>query len=693
MSLSIKEKNPQKNYISFSLIKNVKKKKEEKPKIDNKIKNIKSKISLIDNDIYYPFDKIIKNDNQNTLSTVHKIKKVIDFSKMKNKKIKFKNNMFTNISEVILSLQDNINNEYFYKNKVSVTSRDNIKPKKETIDKEYPSYLTQRQLNNELYRQKNPNSNIEKHISFYTTKKKNDLYFKLMENRYLRDDSSIKYIKASNNGNNNMHLRTECSNKIKNKYIDNFLLLNKKENRTIINHSNNKDKKVIFKKIKKNKINKNNYNIINKFESKNNININKKNDIKTNNTLNKTIPNKQKTLVLDLDETLIFASFEPCSNKDICFEMDLNLNEKKNTNNSLNSLKKSIKTMSKVYLSRRPYLDKFLSELNSYYEICIYSASSKKYALAILDIIDPNKIISKKFFRDDCIYLNNSETFSYIKDLEKFNKNYNDLIIIDDNASSFILQKENGIPIKSWRGDRKDFELLKLIPILKNLSVFYDVRTEIKQFVINNTFIWFQAIKWLWNNCLNYSYIKEMIKIMKVDQIPITNKILEFLLKDENYKTINIHNNLRNSDNKNAFNKTKIYYTPFKIKDNDNNILLNLKKQRLIKRKIKKGKSVNYIKKKEMVNNLNFIKLNFNNNNKNKINKKEYINRYSNNKFKIRSKSWFKKDDNKKYFSNKLIDNMKMKNLNNFRRNNNELNSLKELRRPLYSYYTAISIP
>ena len=94
-----------------------------------------------------------------------------------------------------------------------------------------------------------------------------------------------------------------------------------------------------------------------------------------------------------------------------------------------------------------------------------------------------------------------------------------------------------------------------------------------------------------------------------------------------------------------------------------------------------------------MVNNLNFIKLNFNNNNKNKINKKEYINRYSKNKFKIRSKSWFKKDDNKKYFSNKLIDNIKMKNLNNFRRNNNELNSLKELRRPLYSYYTAISIP
>ena len=96
-----------------------------------------------------------------------------------------------------------------------------------------------------------------------------------------------------------------------------------------------------------------------------------------------------------------------------------------------------------------------------------------------------------------------------------------------------------------------------------------------------------------------------------------------------------------------------------------------------------------------MVNNLNFIKLNINNNNnnKNKINKKEFIHRYSNNKFKIRSKSWFKKDDNKKYFSNKLIDNIKLKNINNFRRNNNELSSLKELRRPLYSYYTAISIP
>lgn len=41
-----------------------------------------------------------------------------------------------------------------------------------------------------------------------------------------------------------------------------------------------------------------------------------------------------------------------------------------------------------------------------------------------------------------------------------------------------------------------------MIPILKNLSGFYDVRTEIPKFVVGNTFIWNRAFNWLHENCL-----------------------------------------------------------------------------------------------------------------------------------------------------------------------------------------------
>ena len=70
-------------------------------------------------------------------------------------------------------------------------------------------------------------------------------------------------------------------------------------------------------------------------------------------------------------------------------------------------------------------------------------------------------------------------------------------MLIDNNIVSFAFQQDNGIPIKSWFDDYNDIELLKLVPILKNLSGFYDVRTEIPKFVFSNTFIWMKGINWL----------------------------------------------------------------------------------------------------------------------------------------------------------------------------------------------------
>ena len=653
---------------------------ENKQKNWKKLKsNLKSKKSLNEQGLSTSFDKFSKTIDKNSYyTTTHKNNNLEHLSKkIKKNKLKIKNNLFSNISNMTLSFHQKnkeIFSNSFLINKGDVTNRNmyfNLIKKNENVndkDKDNYSYLTERQkLNNEIvYKRKILNSTNEKHNSFNKYSQKNNLYTKLIENGKKKDhfqSRNVRYV--SPNSNNNIYLTNVGQNKSKKIFKENQLSEIKAYK--TLNHSIVSEKK-ITPDIKRRRYNINNY--------YNNISYN--NDVNKN-EISRNKSSRMKTLVLDLDETLIFTSFEPSNNCDLCFEIDLNINEPSKFN-KVNSLIKKQKILTKVYLSKRPHLDKFLSELNPFYEICIFSASSQKYASYIIDIIDKNRIISKKFFRDDCIHLDNSETFPYIKDLEKINKNYNDIIIIDDNFSSFILQEENGIPIKPWRGDKNDIELLKLIPILKNLSGFYNVRTEIKKFVKNRTFIWFQGIKWLCNNCLSYSYIKEMIKIMKIDQIPLADKILYFFIEGENSNS-NSNNNSSNNNNNSCLESendlNKLYENSISTQSNFGNYnIINQKIQKQIEKR-KRGKYINF-------NNINDNKQTFNIinysliNTKNRSKNKEVVNNSMYNKKKSTSKPILNKKDKeneKYYYTNKIKErikkkNFKMNNTNNFKTNN-----------------------
>ena len=654
---SIKKKNysKQNHYINLLLMKKQKNKNETKIKNGAKVELYhKPKKSINEQCLYTSFEKFSKTYDKNSLqSTVHKIDNILDFSnEIKKTKRKIKNNLYPKISNVPSSFCKEIkksNNDSLYLFKGGTTKRNYFFRKKEnSIDKDNFSSLTQRhQFIDKLNKQRIYNSAKEKNNSFLKNNKKNSLYLRIMENRKKRQSRNIRYISPNNNNIKNKYLVTEVSDKKKKKINDNYSLLNRKKLKNSVNNSLNKEKKKTPDIIKRNYINHNSLNICH--------------SIKKNKNSNESI--KIKSLVLDLDETLIFTSFQPLINSDICFEIDLNiddLNNSKTKNNKIYSLRKMSKISKTIYLSKRPYLDLFLSELYPFYEICVFSASSEKYALPIIDIIDSKKVITKKFFRDDCLHLNNSENFSYIKDLEKIDKNYNDIIIIDDNVSSFVLQKENGIPIKSWRGDKEDFELLKLIPILKNLSGFYDVRTEIKQFVINRTFIWFQGIKWLLNNCLSYTYMMEIIEVMKIEKIPIADKLFHYFIEDKVINSINSNNN--DSYIGKNHNKMNINNLSLKQYNNLQNININKKQKKSIKKR-KRGKSANFnnVNDNKQTNNLKFS----NNNNEIKQKSKSKINNYIFNRRKNRSKSTFQKKDleSEKCFTNKILENLKKKKL------------------------------
>lgn len=294
---------------------------------------------------------------------------------------------------------------------------------------------------------------------------------------------------------------------------------------------------------------------------------NSNSNIYKNNIENKN--ENKKILVIDLDETLIHTSFQKIKNPDLMIEIDSNNKKNTTTNNNTNT-DASISKKVEAYIRIRPGVDKFLSQMSRYYDIYVYSASSKNYLNTIIKNIDKNNIIKQCYCRDDCImYVEDYEEdfdkpnnkYNYIKDLKKINKELRNIVFIDNNAISFKLQEKNGIPIKSWFDDYEDIELYKLIPILKNLSGFYDVREEISKFVKNKTFIWSKSINWLVENCLNSSYLNEINSVLFKEQ---QKPILHFGNFNEDINRPKVINNINNilinlNDHSNNFNKSTKY--------------------------------------------------------------------------------------------------------------------------------------
>ncbi|SOV11703.1 NLI interacting factor-like phosphatase, putative [Plasmodium sp. gorilla clade G2] len=162
------------------------------------------------------------------------------------------------------------------------------------------------------------------------------------------------------------------------------------------------------------------------------------------------------TLVLDLDETLIY-----CTKKKKYHyqkEVDVLINGK----------------YLPLYVCKRPYIDLFFSSLYPFYEIIIFTTAIKSYADTVLNIIDVDHYIDKKFYREDCYEMNEK---LYIKNLTNIKKELSKIILIDDSNISGFQYPDNFFPIKKWQGDLNDTELLHLIPFFLNLRKVKDIRS------------------------------------------------------------------------------------------------------------------------------------------------------------------------------------------------------------------------
>ncbi|KAJ0101519.1 hypothetical protein Patl1_05772 [Pistacia atlantica] len=168
-----------------------------------------------------------------------------------------------------------------------------------------------------------------------------------------------------------------------------------------------------------------------------------------------TSKRKHVTLVLDLDETLVHSTMEPCDSADFTFQISFDMKDHT------------------VYVRQRPFLRTFLERVAEMFEVVIFTASQSIYAEQLLDILDPDKkYIARRLFRESCIFSDGS----YTKDLTVVGVDLSKIAIIDNSPQVFRLQVNNGIPIESWFDDPSDTALVSLIPFLETLANADDVR-------------------------------------------------------------------------------------------------------------------------------------------------------------------------------------------------------------------------
>lgn len=137
--------------------------------------------------------------------------------------------------------------------------------------------------------------------------------------------------------------------------------------------------------------------------------------------LSENTSNKEYTLVLDLDETLVHF----------------------------------IEDAESAYIQIRPGAEDFIEELAEYFELVVFTAAMQSYADLVIDGIDPKQKISGRLYRQ------HTETIGSVnvKDLSKIGRDLNKVVILENCADNFRLQPLNGIQIKDFEGDENDEEL------------------------------------------------------------------------------------------------------------------------------------------------------------------------------------------------------------------------------------------
>ncbi|ESO02723.1 hypothetical protein HELRODRAFT_188829 [Helobdella robusta] len=177
---------------------------------------------------------------------------------------------------------------------------------------------------------------------------------------------------------------------------------------------------------------------------------------------------KRKTLVLDLDETLIHShhdgilrpTVKPGTPPDFILKVVIDRHPVR------------------FFVHKRPHVDFFLDVVSQWYDLVVFTASMEIYGSAVADKLDKNRgILKRRFFRQHC----QLEYVSYTKDLLVVNNDLTSVFIMDNSPGAYKSFPDNAVPIQSWFQDPRDTALLNILPVLDALRFVSDVRSILKR--------------------------------------------------------------------------------------------------------------------------------------------------------------------------------------------------------------------
>ncbi len=133
------------------------------------------------------------------------------------------------------------------------------------------------------------------------------------------------------------------------------------------------------------------------------------------------------TLVLDLDETLVHASVSAAAaggavadggggggssrrrrsgsasgSGGRANQLNDEQQQQRGERSGTVELRHSDRSIRSFAIAKRPHLDHFLEQVAPFFEICVFTASIRRYADPVIDLIDPNRFVSRRFYRESC---------------------------------------------------------------------------------------------------------------------------------------------------------------------------------------------------------------------------------------------------------------------------------------------------
>ncbi|KAH7148478.1 NLI interacting factor-like phosphatase-domain-containing protein [Dactylonectria macrodidyma] len=187
--------------------------------------------------------------------------------------------------------------------------------------------------------------------------------------------------------------------------------------------------------------------------------------------LNIEIPkHQQKTLILDLDETLIH-SMSKGGRMSTGHMVEVRLNTTYVAVGGQTSIGPQHPIL--YWVNKRPYCDEFLRRVCKWYNLVVFTASVQEYADPVIDWLEQErKFFSARYYRQHCTFRQGA----FIKDLSAVESDLSKVMILDNSPLSYLFHQDNAIPIQGWINDPTDTDLMHLVPLLEGLQYVHDVR-------------------------------------------------------------------------------------------------------------------------------------------------------------------------------------------------------------------------